>query len=380
MRFVLAFLSLLFTTQLAIVGINVFIDEDGRLWRGMQQERWMAEEMHKGNNIAGRQNFRIRALVTEVIRQADAAPETIVLGSSRAMLLGENLLGQNGVRNHSISSARLVHYYSVLGQYAERGMKPDSILIGADPWIFKNEQLIIWPMEAGAQALASQLGVEPTHLGINAKLPWTSYFSWKKTYGPLAEKPAQDNCDQPTLLRNDDTPCAMRRFDGSLKYPGEQINKSTKAVADEVRGYARGRMHSYEGYRELDPVRIQQFRRLLAYLKVENIRTGIILAPYHPLVEEHQSGRRDWKLTQEAEQTIRDIAAEMDIPVVGAYSAHVAQCTEAEFYDGIHARESCMKRILAPLIGTQKDRKIIGAVEISLHRFQPVSIMSHATG
>ncbi len=122
MRFVMAFLGLLFATQVAILGINVIDDEDGRLWRGTPHERWMADEMHKGYNIAGRQNFHIRALVSEMIRQADAAPETIVLGSSRAMLLGESLLGQINVRNHSISSARLVHYYSVLGQFAARKM------------------------------------------------------------------------------------------------------------------------------------------------------------------------------------------------------------------------------------------------------------------
>lgn len=227
MRFVTAFLSLLFVTQVAMVGINVFDDEEGRLWRGTNQERWMAEEMHKGNNIAGRQNFRIRALVTEMIQQAEAAPETIVLGSSRAMLLGENLLGQRNVRNNSISSARLVHYYSVLGQYAERGMKPRAVLIGADPWIFKNEQLIIWPMEAGAQALAQRLNIEPAQMGLTAGLPWTSFFSGKKAWGALTEQPAQDYCDQPTLLRNDDTPCAMRRFDGSLKYPAEQITQQS---------------------------------------------------------------------------------------------------------------------------------------------------------
>lgn len=354
MRFVLAFLSLLVVTQLAIVGINVFDDKEGRLWRGTQQERWMAEEMRKGNNIAGRQNFRIRALVTEMIRQGDAAPETIVLGSSRAMLLGESLLGRRNVRNHSISSARLVHHYSVIGQYAERGMKPASVLIGVDPWIFKNEQLIIWPMESGAQFLARRLDIDSAQLGLTAEHPWTSYFSGKNAWRAITVQPVRDHCDHPTLLQSDNSPCAMRRFDGSLKYPAEQITQSAEVVAAEVQRTARGRMHSYDGYRELDPGRVEQFRRFLGYLKAESIRTTLFLPPYHPLVEAHQTGRRDWQLTQEAERTIRTIAVELDIPVLGGYSAHAAQCTEAEFYDGIHARESCMKRLLTPLMEVQK--------------------------
>lgn len=357
MRFILSFLGLLFATQVVIVSINVYHDEEGRLWRGTQREHWMAEEMLKGNNIAGRQDFRIRALVTEMIQQTDIAPETIILGSSRAMLLGESLLGQTRVRNHSISSARLVHYFSVVGQYAERGMKPAAVLIGADPWIFKNEQLNIWPMEAGAQLLAQRFDIEPAHLGLDAKLTWGSYFSGEKAWGVLTQRSEKEGCDQPILLRNDETPCAMRRFDGSLKYPVEQITKSTEAVAAEVQRGARGRMHSYDGYRELDLGRVQQFKRFLAYLKAENISIAIFLAPYHPLVEAHQLGRRDWKITQNAESAVRNIAAELDIPVVGAYSARAVQCTDAEFYDGIHARESCMRRIIASLTDVKKTGK-----------------------
>jgi hypothetical protein len=50
MRFICAFLSFLILMQAMIFSINLFADEDGRVWRDIHEERWMAKEMHAGNN------------------------------------------------------------------------------------------------------------------------------------------------------------------------------------------------------------------------------------------------------------------------------------------------------------------------------------------
>ncbi|MDO8358296.1 MAG: hypothetical protein Q7U76_18110 [Nitrospirota bacterium] len=351
MRFAVVFLTVLLLTQLVILGINIYEDEEGRMWRGYPRERWMAAKMLEGYDIAGRQDFRIRALVTETIGQRLAAPEIVVLGSSRALLVGEKMLRESSVSNNAISSARLVHYFSVLGQYAQRGMTPKVVLIGADPWIFKEERFVIWPMEEGVRTLAPQLRIDPKRMGMNDALHWTGYFSGLKAWKGLTSPDSVENeCGLDQLRFDDASPCAVRRHDGSLKYPEDQITLSPESIAAEVLRSARGRMHSYDGYRELDAERIQAFRQFLIYLQSKGIRIAIFLAPYHPLVEEHQQGRRDWKLTQDAEASIRGIAQPLNIPVLGAYSAAKAQCAASEFYDGIHAKESCIQRILSPFI------------------------------
>lgn len=336
--------------QIIIVSINLYEDEDGRIWRNTDEERWMADEMHAGNNIAGRQSFRIRVLVTEMIKRADASPEILVLGSSRSMLVGEELLGQGNVVNNSVSSSRLIHYFSVLGQYMGRGLKPLRVLIGVDPWIFKNEKIIIWPMEAGAINLASHLNINKAQLGFDDDFNWTSYFSGNKAYNIIFKSINNTSCNDLIAIHNENTPCAMRRFDGSLKYPYEMITRSKDDVTADVKQTARGRMHSYDGFNKLDPIRLDQLRQLLVYLKSEKIHVDIFLAPYHPLVETYQSGKRDWILTQEAEKSVRKIAKDLSISVMGSYSASIAGCDDSEFYDDIHPRESCLSRILHPII------------------------------
>lgn len=349
MRFIFVFLSFLILIQAMIFSINLFADEDGRVWRDIHEERWMAKEMHAGNNIAGRQSYRIRALVTEMIKQAETPPEILVLGSSRSMLVGEELLGRSNVVNNSVSSSRLIHYYSVLGQYVGRGLKPSRVLIGVDPWIFKNEKLIIWPMEAGAINLASHLNINIAQLGFDNDLNWTSYFSGDKAYNIIFKSTNNISCNELIAIHNENTPCAMRRSDGSLKYPDEMIARSKDDVTADVVRTARGRMHSYDGFNKLDPARLDQLRQLLVYLVSEKIPVDIFLAPYHPLVETYQSAKRDWILTQEAENSVRKIAKDLGIPVMGSYSASIAGCDDSEFYDDIHARESCVGRILHPV-------------------------------
>lgn len=356
MRFIVPFLSLLLVIQAAIISINLFADEDGRVWRDFEKERWMTKEMHIGNNIAGRQNFQIRVLVTEIIKQAESPPDILVLGSSRSMLVGEALLGRSGVINNSISSARLVHYFSVLGQYMQRGLRPSKVVIGIDPWIFKNEKLIIWPMEGGAIDFANRLDIDAAKLGFDNNFPWTTYFSGDKAYKVLTKSANNANCDNLISIHNENTHCAIRRFDGSLKYPAELIAQSKEAVSADVARTARGRMHSYNGFSSIDPTRVEQLRRLLVYLKSEKISVDIFLAPYHPLVEAHQSGRRDWELTQEAEKRVRQMADDLEIVVLGSYSASIAGCDDSEFYDDIHAREPCVSRILGPILNTRTIR------------------------
>ena len=351
MRFVTSFFALLLTVHAVILAFNVWDDGDGRLWRGYPEESSLALRMLQGHDLAGPQQMRSRALAAEMIRQATVPPQAVVLGSSRTLLIGEALLGVKGIRNHSISSARLPDYLGVIGLYHNQGVALSKVIIGADAWIFKDEKINVAPLEPGVRAVARRVGVDVGGLGLDEAIPWRSYFSLKKAQTALARRGVGEGpCAELRDLGNEDSPCPVKRHDGTLRYPLEVRSRPAEAVDDIVRIGARGGMPTFHDYRQLDPGRVEAFERVLTMLKQLGSDVLIVLVPYHPIVENFNRDRKDGKLAVAAERVIREVAAKVDFPVVGSYSAARAGCRNDEFYDADHPKESCMRTILAPAV------------------------------
>jgi hypothetical protein len=97
--------------------------------------------------------------------------------------------------------------------------------------------------------------------------------------------------------------------------------------------------------------------RLLRFLKGQGTSVVLLLPPYHPLhyayVREHDG---DGSLDK-IEATIRDIGRETGAAVLGSYDPAKVHCSETEFWDGMHARKSCLIRLLAPALAGNPSAK-----------------------
>jgi hypothetical protein len=47
------------------------------------------------------------------------------------------------------------------------------------------------------------------------------------------------------------------------------------------------------------------------------------------------------------EQMYKDIATRTGVQIVGSYNPAQVGCNKFEFYDGMHPKESCMKKLLS---------------------------------
>tara|TARA_B100001057_G_C22839271_1_gene946429 strand:+ start:277 stop:2301 length:2025 start_codon:yes stop_codon:yes gene_type:complete len=82
---------------------------------------------------------------------------------------------------------------------------------------------------------------------------------------------------------------------------------------------------------------------LISYLKKNNIKTSLILSPYHP--DLYKMMTEDSKVLIEIESQYNKIAKKNNIEIVGSYNPHIVGCKKNEFYDGAHPRSECISKI-----------------------------------
>lgn len=361
MRFVIAFLLTFVATVLGVAGFNAILDPDGEFLGRFDAEDAYARALVAGGTMVGVGHLNLEAFHAARITHTKTAPTTIVIGSSRSMLIGNRMLNRSGVANHGIPSSRLLGYMGVIGQYLMNGLSPQSVVIGVDPWVFKAESLDMRsPLGPGARWLANDASIDLKAMQVTESYPWRQLISAQTLQQTLTSlwREQSGTCAGLRFTQSDDSPCPLRRPDGSFQYPASERDRPPSAVAAAIRQQTsrRGRMHSYDGYDSLSSAHILAFTRLLEYLERRGTKVTLFLPPFHPLVEENRRGTKDWEMTIKAEKTIQAIAMKLEIPVVGHYSAASAGCAADEFYDDIHAKESCVSRILSrSLIGRAAD-------------------------
>ena len=127
----------------------------------------------------------------------------------------------------------------------------------------------------------------------------------------------------------------------------------TVAASALGQGETSPRFKFFEGMKDVDARMAEDWRKLLTHVQASGVEAIIYLSPFHPAylagIARHEA--HDIELLGDVEATLRRIAADLRIPVVGSYQPDVVGCGPEDFYDSIHIHPSCIKRILAGLDG-----------------------------
>ena len=68
-----------------------------------------------------------------------------------------------------------------------------------------------------------------------------------------------------------------------------------------------------------------------------------MLSPYH--LKSYQLSLSKIPFYKDAEEKFIELAKNNSIKIIGSYSADKTKCKNDEFYNGDHAKASCMKKI-----------------------------------
>jgi hypothetical protein len=347
------FITAFVTVLISISAVNIYANIGQYFYKDDKLERRAATYIAEGKYVVGNAELKLPSLQTMLAQSFARAPETIVFGSSRAMQVGAREIGSGvTVFNHSVNTALLETHMGLFAIYDQRGIYPSQIVIGVDPWIFKKFR-IDTSFETYLEPLrrfTSTAGI--TMFDVQAPPTWriSNLFSVQRTVAAFKTLDT-DHCSGIRAAQHEQSDCAVRRPDMTLRYPIEWRRRTAEEVSATVSLVVsrRGRMHGFDGFDSIDPGQVKRFQAFLRYLQKKNIQTVLLLVPYHPLVSNILKDSFDWKLTMEVESRVKALAASMRLPVYGSYNPVATKCGISDFFDEMHPRPRCLRKIYAGL-------------------------------
>lgn len=296
-------------------------------------ETQMAKELSSSPAIYTA-NMDERQFVRSRIHMEKMKPDVIVLGSSRVMQVGTHNLGAD-VLNLAVSGASVEDLVAI-SNMASQKFEPSSILIGIDPWLFnaKSEQNRWKTLKAEYLSGVQELGITlsgTVSSDVRQNKDTESVIAQLYDYFNLSTFSAED--DKPEYL-------SKIRHDGSRVYNIFYANKDPLSVEKGAMEFASYAMDPFEFSDE----NRQLLSRLISHLSKRHKAT-LVLSPYHPALYQFMADH-DRKFL-EIEKISRDLAAELNVELLGSYDPEVAGCAPDEFYDGMHPKESCMEKVFA---------------------------------
>jgi hypothetical protein len=266
-------------------------------------------------------------------------PDYLISGSSRVLQVGEHLVRGKSL-NLGMSGATLEDIVAIL-DLATMYTTPNTIFIGADPWLFNEVVGPRWKTLENDYQRAYQ-EIQTFKGNSNIAVPDFEDRDVNESYG--FERAIMDLYDEVNISIRpaiDDEPAirAKIRRDGSRVYDNRSANLTMLEIEegfDSILNYSLGE------YR-FDEERMILFSDLLDYY-INDFDVILILSPYHPML--YSRIRNEQTIITDMEIKFREIAIGKGIPVVGSYNPEVVSCSEHEFIDGMHPRSSCMEKFI----------------------------------
>lgn len=367
--------ALLFTPLLAlIIYVNYSVDCQG-YYLGDLDLRNIVEMILDGKDIVGFDLILSRqreVLDTLVANMSDnTVPETIALGSSRAMQFSQEIVGTS-FYNSSLSGADFYELLCEFYVYDRRGRLPQNVIIGIDPWIF-NLDIDAQSKRADpmmyAEFVSERLGIPIPYETEDTSQDWQYLFDLSYFQGNLESlqnevvtdgevQPVPDGVDPYTLETE------VRRPDGSIIYGFSYRNRTQEEIDADILFQANG-MAFLANYPEPDAERLAIFEAWIQYMQEKGINVFFFLGPYPPAEYDHAlENAEEYGGFLGTEEAIRALGRKYNIPVYGSYDPYAVPVENSDFYDGLHPRYECVAQLFPGIPKALADRD--AGIDVSL--------------
>lgn len=269
-----------------IIGVNTFVDASSVI---SPQHTELAKLALSGNTVSVPENYNERVFQICIVDNLDGIPDTVVLGGSRGMYLGEEITGYSRLYNNCVSGACLEDYYALLGLYQYRFKRmPNRVIIETSPWIFYGgnpesrwtEDERYYKSACDLYKLVNKTEI-PDSEDVTIENPYISlaYFRYnldKLITGEYKQKGPEDARVSTDPDESADYP------DGTIRYEASTENESDERLAK-----VRSAVGAY-GYEEsddmtdIDSEKAASFEALIDYLQECGTEVVIFMQPFSP--------------------------------------------------------------------------------------------------
>ena len=344
-------LLLLVPLVLLVLWVNYFVDQTG-LFRGDKFNLELAQILLEGDPVSNFEKMDEREVLKLYIKNMPEAYNTVVIGSSRGLQITAAIAGESGsFYNMGMSGEDFYDIASTISLLDKYDRMPQNMIIVLDPWIL-NDMPESYSSRSDSNLANSFLNQtlgfdvpyqEEDKTVYNEALLDLDYFQKNIAYyfedHTGEERPSRVIGD--VYLQKTET----KMPDGTLLYTEEYRNMDQEWVDREAltrvnAGYALGMYDFYE----LNQMRCEQFEAIVDYVLDKGVSVIFVLSPIHPIYYEHLASSECARGVLLAEEFYGDVARQRGIAVFGSYDPEKANCTNADFYDGLHVRRESISK------------------------------------
>ena len=263
-------------------------------------------------------------------------PKILVIGSSRIMQISnENFKYQ--ILNLCLSGASIEDHIATTLMSLEK-FDIDTILLGVDPWLFNryNNQLrwksianeyknSIKNIKANSKdySIIENQNYKDKHIFYEQFLEKLYNFLNIRKLSLELETSQIKNLSKSAILR-----------DGKRVLANKEIKENIKPKIIEYS------MYNYEFSNEYYEI----YKSFIEHLvNIHKKKVILILPPYH--LPSYELTIKEKPFYIDLENKFKELSLETNIRIIGSYDASLIPCNENEFYDQMHPKDSCLKKI-----------------------------------
>ncbi len=333
-----------------MIWFNYTVDCSG-FFQGELYEREVVSALMAGENVSGYDQMNEQKIYSLYAQNLEKPFNTVAVGSSRILQLTNSIAGEESYLNCGVSGADIRDIMGMFYLFDKADMLPQNLIIGADPWLL-NGNADALNLRSNAELynefLSTRLGMDVPYEKPDETARYKALLSPSYFQGNLSHYFRQAASEEEPLAVNpnlNNTLATVKMADGSVWYPKDFRN----ATQEEIDAKARQEATTFlrmENYLAPDPSLTHIFEEFIQYAKGKGVNVILVLSPYHPLVYNYASENKEkYPGFFLSEDWFIQCAEKYKLPLYGSYNPFVAECTDFDFYDGLHIKGEALKRI-----------------------------------
>ncbi|MDR1638404.1 MAG: hypothetical protein LBT59_01805 [Clostridiales bacterium] len=283
-------------------------------------------------------NYNEKLVQELFIRNNSTSFSTVVIGSSRGMLLDSDITGETSIFNNCVSGATFEDVISLVGMYytSSTGL-PKKLIIEISPWNM-SETL-------SRQKYVYNKDYEQLYSVINADMLPAKNFNLTYLKNLFSSQSFRRNCQilldlffnhSIVYFEKIDDKYYTKYPDGSLGYGSKMTDCTSEEILNKINSVViKNEYSTYINSIVMDGSKEHQLDLLTNWLIDQGIDVIMYLAPFPPTVYDYIVYSKNLSLNK-IEEHLLLLADKYNITVRGSYNPYKNNLKDIDFYDGLH--------------------------------------------
>ncbi len=346
---------------LSIILINYYGDGGNRFFHSAVFEDKLVKALLSDKNVLVCSNYNDRNVKKLLLKNISTPRDVLIFGSSRTMLLRQDLFDNSSFFNNSVTTASLEDDIALYYLYQQRGWKPKKIVIGLDPWIIiDNPDAVLWKedfLNEYNNAVQSFFGGRKqllySYQHINAIL--------EKNKQLLSLGYLKDSIKNLKFLQNialfrsnsnniiiEPTPDQLNFFSTCHLYQSDGVRLTSNAeelTSSAQADYAGSVEAHHLSVMSLSYKRMHTFEQFIDYLSKQGIEVVFYFPPYEPEAYHEIEKAINYQMIMQIDKYFHSVASRYHIKSLGSYNPFALHLTANDFVDDVHLKKQGIDKL-----------------------------------